>query len=118
MIAVINSIFKSEMPSDFIIVLLLAVFMGIIEYFPIRIGRGGITLSLTLIYPMNWEFGIHITVIACVCVMVFTHTLRRLPIQRTLFNCTQFAISIALAEWFSNECISSYYYGPNLPSFI
>ncbi|KON66655.1 histidine kinase [Peribacillus butanolivorans] len=115
MIAVINSIFKSEMPSEFIIVLLLAVFMGIIEYFPIRIGRGGITLSLTLIYPMNWEFGIHITVIACVCVMVFTHTLRRLPIQRTLFNCTQFAFSITLADWFSNECISFFITEMNLP---
>ncbi|WHY78553.1 GAF domain-containing sensor histidine kinase [Neobacillus sp. WH10] len=105
-IAIIFSIFKSEMPSEPIILLLLAVFMGITEYFPIRIGRGGITLSLTLIYPMNWEFGIHVTVVACVCAMVFTHTLRRLPMQRTLFNCTQFAFSIILAEWFSNECIS------------
>ncbi|MBS4190417.1 sensor histidine kinase [Bacillus sp. FJAT-49705] len=106
MIAVFISIFKSEMPSEAIILLLLAVFMGIIEYFPIRIGRGGVTLSLTLIYPMNWEFGIHITVVACVCVMVFTHSLRRLPMQRTLFNCSQLALSIILAEWLSNQCIS------------
>ncbi|MBG9451215.1 histidine kinase [Cytobacillus firmus] len=105
-IAVIFSIFKSEMPSEPITLLLLAMFMGITEYFPIRIGRGGVTLSLTLIYPMSWEFGIHITVVACVCAMVFTHTLRRLQIQRTLFNCTQFAFSIILAEWVTNKCIS------------
>ncbi|WHY32191.1 GAF domain-containing sensor histidine kinase [Cytobacillus firmus] len=113
-IAVIFSIFKSEMPSEPITLLLLAVFMGITEYFPIRIGRGGVTLSLTLIYPMSWEFGIHITVVACVCAMVFTHTLRRLPMQRTLFNCTQFAFSIILAEWVSNKCIS-FFTEMNLP---
>ncbi|WP_264736865.1 GAF domain-containing sensor histidine kinase [Cytobacillus firmus] len=113
--AVIFSIFKSEMPSEPITLLLLAVFMGITEYFPIRIGRGGITLSLTLIYPMNWEFGIHITVVACVCAMVVTHTLRRLPMQRTLFNCTQFAFSIILADWFSSECISFFINELNLP---
>ncbi|USK51208.1 GAF domain-containing sensor histidine kinase [Bacillus sp. CMF12] len=113
-IAVIFSICKSEMPSEPITLLLLAVFMGITEYFPIRIGRGGVTLSLTLIYPMSWEFGIHITVVACVCAMVFTHTLRRLPMQRTLFNCTQFAFSIILAEWVSNKCIS-FFTEMNLP---
>ncbi|MFY0758135.1 sensor histidine kinase [Metabacillus dongyingensis] len=115
LIAVITSIFMSEKTSDPIILILLAVFMGIIEYFPIRIGRGGITLSLTLIYPMNWEFGIHITVIACVCAMVFTHTLRRLPMQRTLFNSTQLALSITLAEWLSNQCISFFITEMNLP---
>ena len=114
-IAVIFSIFKSEMPSEPIILLLLAVFMGVIEYFPIRIGRGGITLSLTLIYPMNWEFGIHITVVACVCAMVLTHTLRRLPMQRTLFNCTQFALSVILAEWVPDKCISFFIVEMNLP---
>ncbi|MBG9447417.1 GAF domain-containing sensor histidine kinase [Cytobacillus firmus] len=113
-IAVIFSIFKSEMPSEPITLLLLAMFMGITEYFPIRIGRGGVTLSLTLIYPMSWEFGIHITVVACVCAMVFTHTLRRLQIQRTLFNCTQFAFSIILAEWVSSKCIS-FFTEMNLP---
>lgn len=113
-ITVIFSIFKSEMPSEPITLLLLAVFMGITEYFPIRIGRGGVTLSLTLIYPMSWEFGIHITVVACVCAMVFTHTLRRLPMQRTLFNCTQFAFSIILAEWVSSKCIS-FFTEMNLP---
>ncbi len=115
MIAVISSLFKSEMPSELIILLLLAVFMGIIEYFPIRIGRGGITLSLTLIYPMIWEFGIHITVIACVCVMVFTQSLRRLPMQRTLFNSTQFALSITIAEWLSKQCFSFLITEMNLP---
>ncbi|UAL50545.1 GAF domain-containing sensor histidine kinase [Metabacillus dongyingensis] len=114
LIAVITSIFMSEKTSEPIILFLLAVFIGIIEYFPIRIGRGGITLSLTLIYPMNWEFGIHITVIACVCAMVFTHTLRRLPMQRTLFNSTQLALSITLAEWLSNQCISFFITEMNL----
>ncbi|QED49452.1 GAF domain-containing sensor histidine kinase [Cytobacillus dafuensis] len=115
MFAVIISIFKSEMPSEVIILLLLSVFMGIVEYFPIRIGRGGVTLSLTLIYPMNWEFGIHITVVACVCVMVLTHSLRRLPMQRTLFNCSQFALSIILAEWLSNQSISFFITEMNMP---
>lgn len=113
LIAVIASIIMSEMPSDPIILLLLAVFMGIMEYFPIRIGRGGITLSLTLIFPMIWEFGIHITVIACVCAMVFTHSLRRLPMQRTLFNSSQFAISLVLGEWLSHKILLII--GPNLP---
>lgn len=115
LVTVITSIYMSEMPSDIIILLLLVVFMVIVEYFPIRIGRGGITLSLTLIYPMNWEFGIQITIIACVGAMVFTHSLRRLPMQRTLFNSSQFALSLALGEWFSNKFLLIL--GLNLPVF-
>lgn len=105
-IAVIISLFLSEMPSNLILLLLLIMFMGITEYFPIRIWRGGITLSLTLIYTMNWQFGIHITVVSCVCAMLCIQLLRRLPMQRTLFNCAQLALSIILTEWLSSECLS------------
>lgn len=103
------------MPSDPIILLLFILFMGITEYFPIRIGRGGITLSLALIYPMNEMFGIHITVVACVSAMLSTHLLRRLPMQRTVYNCSQLALSIFLANWVSDECLSLIMTGLNLP---
>ncbi|WP_233260552.1 hypothetical protein [Paenisporosarcina sp. OV554] len=98
LVVVINSLLLSELPSNPVMLLLLVVFMGITEYFPIRIGRGSITLSLLLIYTMNWQFGIHITIVSSVCVMLLTHLLRSLPMQRTLFNCTQVTFSITLAE--------------------
>jgi two-component system, NarL family, sensor histidine kinase DegS len=107
--AVIISFLNGEIPSDFLILLVLAVFMGITEHFPLRIGRGGITLSLPIIYIINVEFGIYITVITSVCVMVTTHILRRIPRQRTLFNCTQLALSILLTHWLSNKFISNFF---------
>lgn len=118
LVVVINSLLLSELPSNPVMLLLLAVFMGITEYFPIRIGRGSITLSLLLVYTMNWQFGIHITIVSSVCVMLLTQLLRSLPIQlpmqKILYNCTQLAISITLAEWLSNECISLFITGINL----
>ncbi|MGH0429180.1 sensor histidine kinase [Bacillus mycoides] len=114
LIAFIVSLFLSKMPSHLILLLLLIMFMGITEYFPIRIWRGGITLSLTLIYTMNWQFGIHITVVSCVCVMLCIQLFRRLSMQRTVFNCAQLALSIVLAEWLSSECFSLFISGMNL----
>ncbi|WP_037593104.1 sensor histidine kinase [Sporosarcina sp. D27] len=113
LLAVIMSIVMSELPSTPIILVLLAIFMGVIEYFPIRISRGGITLTLTLVYPMIWEFGIHLTVIVAVCVMVTTHSLRRLSMQRTLYNAGQFAISLVLGAWLTRETLLIF--GANLP---
>lgn len=114
LIAVMISLFLIEMPSHFVLLLLLIMFMGITEYFPIRIWRGGITLSLTLIYTMNWQFGMYITVVSCVGVMLSIQLFRRLPMQRTVFNCAQLALSIVLAEWFSRGCFSFFISGMNL----
>ncbi|WP_369903448.1 GAF domain-containing sensor histidine kinase [Bacillus manliponensis] len=114
-IAVIISLFLSEMPSNLILLLLLIMFMGITEYFPIRIWRGGITLSLTLVYIMNWQFGVYITVLSSICAMLCIHLLRRLPMQRTIFNCAQFALSIILTEWLSSKCFSLFISEMNLP---
>lgn len=116
-IAVIISLFLSEMPSNLILLLLLIMFMGITEYFPIRIWRGGITLSLTLVYTMNWQFGVYITVVSSVCAMLCIHLLRSLPMQRTVFNCAQFALSIILTEWLSSKCFSLFISEMNL-SFL
>ncbi|MFJ7936305.1 GAF domain-containing sensor histidine kinase [Sporosarcina sp. NPDC096371] len=113
LLAFIASLVMSEVPSIPLVFVLLALFMGVVEYFPIRISRGGITLSLTLVYPIIWEFGIHLAVIACVCAMVITHSLRRLAMQRTLFNAGQFAICLVLADWFANKTL--FMFGMNLP---
>lgn len=55
---------------------------------------------------MSWQFGIHITIISIVLVTLIIHLHRRSPIQRMLFNSTQHALSLILAEWFSNKCMS------------
>ena len=55
---------------------------------------------------MSWQFGIHITIIAIVLVTLIIHLYRRSPIQRMLFNSTQHALSLILAQWFSNKCMS------------
>lgn len=80
--------------------------MGIAEYFPVRFWRGTSSLTFPIIYAMSWQFGIHITIIALVLVTLIIHLHRRSPIQRMLFNSTQHALSLLLAEWFSNKCVS------------
>ncbi|MED1405101.1 GAF domain-containing sensor histidine kinase [Bacillus mycoides] len=106
LITITISLLEIKIPSHPTILILLLIFMGIAEYFPVRFWRGTSSLTFPIIYAMNWQFGIHITIIAIVFVTLIIHLHRRSPIQRMLFNSTQHALSLILAEWFSNECLS------------
>ncbi|HHT7237166.1 MULTISPECIES: GAF domain-containing sensor histidine kinase [Bacillus] len=105
LITITISLLEIKIPSHPTILILLLIFMGIAEYFPVRFWRGTSSLTFPIIYAMNWQFGIHITIIAIVFVTLIIHLHRRSPIQRMLFNSTQHALSLILAEWFSNECL-------------
>ncbi|KEK23832.1 GAF domain-containing sensor histidine kinase [Bacillus gaemokensis] len=106
LITITISLLEIKIPSHPTILILLLIFMGIAEYFPVRFWRGTSSLTFPVIYAMSWQFGIHITIIAIVFVTLIIHLLRRSPIQRMLFNSTQHALSLILAEWFSNQCMS------------
>ncbi|MEN1937678.1 GAF domain-containing sensor histidine kinase [Paenibacillus sp. 102] len=106
LITITISLLEIKIPSHPTILVLLVIFMGIAEYFPVRFWRGTSSLTFPIIYAMSWQFGIHITIIAIVFVTLIIHLHRRSPIQRMLFNSTQHALSLILAEWFSNECLS------------
>ncbi|MBC6973807.1 sensor histidine kinase [Bacillus sp. Xin] len=106
LITITISLLEIKIPSHPTILILLLIFMGIAEYFPVRFWRGTSSLTFPIIYAMSWQFGIHITIIAIVFVTLIIHLHRRSPVQRMLFNSTQHALSLILAEWFSNECLS------------
>ena len=115
LIAVIISLFISEMPSESHNLLLLIMFMGITEYFPIRIWKRRYhTQPYAYLSNELAVWNAYNGYCLCVCDGIIHIPLRRLPIQRTVFNCTQLALSIALAEWFSNECISFFISEMNL----
>lgn len=105
-ITITISLLEIKIPSHPTILILLLIFMGIAEYFPVRFWRGTSSLTFPIIYAMSWQFGIHITIISIVLVTLIIHLHRRSPIQRMLFNSTQHALSLILAEWFSNKCMS------------
>lgn len=105
LITITISLLEIKIPSHSTILILLLIFMGIAEYFPVRFWRGTSSLTFPIIYAMSWQFGIHITIIAIVLVTLIIHLHRRSPIQRMLFNSTQHALSLILAEWFSNKCM-------------
>ncbi|MED0963147.1 sensor histidine kinase [Bacillus paramycoides] len=106
LITITISLLEIKIPSHPTILILLLIFMGIAEYFPVRFWRGTSSLTFPIIYAMSWQFGIHITIITIVFVTLIIHLHRRSPVQRMLFNSTQHALSLILAEWFSNKCLS------------
>ncbi|HEK9101104.1 GAF domain-containing sensor histidine kinase [Bacillus pfraonensis] len=106
LITITISLLEIKIPSHPTILILLLIFMGIAEYFPVRFWRGTSSLTFPIIYAMSWQLGIHITIIAIVFVTLIIHLHRRSPVQRMLFNSTQHALSLILAEWFSNEGLS------------
>ncbi|MGG0730893.1 GAF domain-containing sensor histidine kinase [Bacillus paramycoides] len=106
LITITISLLEIKIPSHPTILILLLIFMGIAEYFPVRFWRGTSSLTFPIIYAMSWQFGIHITIITIVFVTLIIHLHRRSPVQRMLFNSTQHALSLILAEWFLNKCLS------------
>ena len=106
LVTITISLLEIKIPSHSTILIMLLLFMGIAEYFPVRFWRGTSSLTFPIIYAMSWQFGIHITITAIVLVTLIIHLHRRSPIQRMLFNSTQHALSLILAEWFSNKCMS------------
>ncbi|MDM5153435.1 GAF domain-containing sensor histidine kinase [Bacillus sp. DX1.1] len=115
LISISISLFEFQIPSHPTILVLLLIFMGIAEYFPVRFWRGFSSLNFPIFYAMSWQFGTNITVIALVFVTLIIHLLRRSPMERILFNGTQHALSLILAEWCSNECMSLLVSGMNMP---
>ncbi|PFD36724.1 sensor histidine kinase [Bacillus cereus] len=106
LITITISLLEIKIPSHPTILILLLILLGIVEYFPVRFWRGTSSLTFPIIYAMSWQFGIHITIITLVFVTLIIHLHRRSPVQRMLFNSTQHALSLILAEWFSNKCLS------------
>ncbi|PFK40689.1 sensor histidine kinase [Bacillus cereus] len=106
LVTITISLLEIKLPSHPTILILLLIFMGIAEYFPVRFWRGTSSLTFPIIYAMSWQFGIYITIIAIVFVTLIIHLHRRSPLQRMLFNSTQHALSLILAEWLSGECMS------------
>ncbi|EOP59585.1 hypothetical protein IKQ_00137 [Bacillus cereus VDM053] len=105
LITITISLLEIKIPSHLTILVLLVLFMGITEYFPVRFWRGVSSLSFPIIYSMLLLFGTHITALALVFVTLIIHLLRRSPMERMLFNSTQHALSLVLAEWFSSKCM-------------
>ncbi|MBO1626915.1 GAF domain-containing sensor histidine kinase [Bacillus arachidis] len=105
LITITISLLEIKIPSHPTIIVLLILFMGITEYFPVRFWRGVSSLSFPIIYSMLLLFGTHITVLSLVFVTLIIHLLRRSPVERILFNSTQHALSLILAEWFSSKCM-------------
>lgn len=106
LVTITISLLEIKIPSHLTILILLLLFMGIAEYFPVRFWRGTSSLTFPIIYAMSWQFGIHITIVAIVLVTLIIHLHRRSPIQRMLFNSTQHALSLIFAKWFSDKCMS------------
>ncbi len=85
LITITISLLEIKIPSHPTIIVLLILFMGITEYFPVRFWRGVSSLSFPIIYSMLLLFGTHITVLSLVFVTLIIHLLRRSPVERILF---------------------------------
>ncbi|MEH7224638.1 GAF domain-containing sensor histidine kinase [Bacillus sp. JJ1566] len=97
--AVVNAIFHLEPTDEFTILLLLAIFLAITEYYPIPLLRGSTTVTFPFIFIMYELFGISYPIIIYAVIALAINILHQRPLRIILFNPAQLAGSVFLAEY-------------------
>ncbi|MCA0984846.1 GAF domain-containing sensor histidine kinase [Halobacillus yeomjeoni] len=98
--------FQIDRPDNIAVFLLLVLFMGITEYYPIAIWKGYTSLSFPLLYTMYIVDGLPLAVTAYALIMVIVNIVQRRPLRIILFNPSQLTLSLIaavfVADWFQS----------------
>ncbi|MCA1319188.1 histidine kinase [Bacillus tianshenii] len=78
--------------------LLLIVFLGICEYYPMPVPKGHTTLTFPIIYMIYVVFGLETVIIIYAFIVLAINLTHRRPLRIMLFNPSQLAISFYLAH--------------------
>lgn len=97
-VAFVISVFQFKLSQNFIILLLLVIFLGITEYYPFPVWRGYTTLSFPIIFTIDLFFGIPIMVTVYALVVLLVNLLHKRPFRVVCFNPAQLILSYLAAK--------------------
>lgn len=92
-------------PENVSIYILLILFLAVVEYFPIPVWRGFITISFPILYAIYIMQGIEFTVTAQAIVVSIAYILKKRPLRIVFFNPAQLTISLLIAYWCSSSLL-------------
>ncbi|WP_010677132.1 GAF domain-containing sensor histidine kinase [Bacillus timonensis] len=92
-------VFHIEPTDEITILIILAAFLAITEYYPIPLLRGSTTITFPFIFVMYGLFGIWYPIIIYSGIVLAINILYQRPLRIVLFNPAQLAISVFVAEY-------------------
>jgi signal transduction histidine kinase len=93
---IVKSLFALEVPNNPEVLLVLAVFLCVSEYFPMPVWKGFTTITFPLVYVIYMIFGMPMAILIYAIAVLSSNLLYRRPLRTVLFNPAQLIISFYL----------------------
>lgn len=90
---------------------LLIVFLGVCEYYPMPVPKGHTTLTFPIIYMIYVVFGLDLVIITYASIVLAINLSHRRPLRIMLFNPSQLVISFYLAHVFHQIIMETFLTG-------
>jgi signal transduction histidine kinase len=107
LIILLVSLFNLQPPVEWLTFLLLILFIGISEYFPVPIWKGSSALSFPLVYTLVFLYGLPSTVVVYGLIVFVVNALQDRPLRLLAFTPAQLMISLAGANLITQTILSS-----------
>ncbi|WML58336.1 histidine kinase [Neobacillus sp. PS2-9] len=95
---------KITAPNETMILALLVVFLLIVEFFPLPVWKGTVTISFPLVYAIYVMDGLSYTVLSYGCIVAMINLYKRRPLRIVFFNPALLLISFytahLISQWF------------------
>ncbi len=95
---VLHSVTLLEFPHDPVILIVLAMFLCVSEYFPIPVWKGFTTITFPVVYVVYILYGLPFALLIYAIAVLSSNILYRRPLRTVLFNPAQLVISFFVAE--------------------
>lgn len=95
---VITSLFYLELPGPFLLFIVLVIFLGYTEYYPLPVWKGSSSLSFPLIFSLDLVVGFPLFIVSYAIVIFIVNYIQKRPSRILFFNPAQLVISYAAAK--------------------
>jgi signal transduction histidine kinase len=102
-LTVISAVFSVEPVENYLVLLLLFIFLIVSEYYPMPVWRGFTAITFPIVYVIFLLFGFSVTAITYAAAVLLVNVKHQRPLRTIIFNPAQLVLSLLASTFFLNE---------------
>jgi signal transduction histidine kinase len=102
-LTVISAVLSVEPVENYLVLLLLFIFLIVSEYYPMPVWRGFTAITFPIVYVIFLLFGFSVTAITYAAAVLLVNVKHQRPLRTIIFNPAQLVLSLLAATFFLKE---------------